>query len=363
MPERNHHHDILVIGASAGGVEAVRDVVRQLPRDLPAAVLVVVHIDPSADSRLAAILSSEHGLRASTARHDETIRPGHVWVAPPDHHLMVRPGRLEVVRGPRENGHRPAVDVLFRTAAAAYGPRVVGVVLTGYLDCGTAGLMSIKARGGLAVVQDPADAFAPSMPTSAIRSVRVDRVVSLDDMADVLEELVRQPAGPVLEPVRREVKQMEGDQLGSSDVEVVCPNCQGKLTVSEMEGHPTFRCHVGHAFSLQGLSAAQAEEVERALWAAVRALEEAAALSRRVASTMSGGMRARLLEREKDQRAHAEVVRDILLKGDLLSPQDSAAIGAPSEATEPTESTRPGPNGSGRRRAGGRAHRRSERSG
>jgi two-component system chemotaxis response regulator CheB len=353
LPGRNHHHDILVIGASAGGVEAVRDLVRELPRDLPAAVLVVVHLDPSSDSRLAEILSSEHGLRASAARHGDTIQPGHVWVAPPDHHLMVRPGHLEVVRGPRENGHRPAVDVLFRTAAAAYGPRVVGVVLTGYLDCGTAGLMSIKARGGLAVAQDPTDAFAASMPASAIRNVRVDRVATLDDMPHVLEELVRRPAGPAAEPVEREVEQMEGHQVGSSDVELVCPNCQGKLTVSESAGFSTFRCHVGHAFSLQSLSAAQAEEVERALWAAVRALDEAAGLSHRVASAMSGAMRDRFLEREKDHRAHARVVRDILLRGDLLSPQDSAAIGTAGS----TMPARPGSNGAKRRRPGARARR------
>ena len=311
-------------------------------------------MDDHTDSRLAQILSSKHGLQATTARHGAPIRPGEVWVAPPDHHLMVRSGWIEVAHGPRENGHRPAVNVLFRTAAAAYGPRVVGVVMTGYLDCGTAGLLSIKARGGLAVVQDPASAFAPSMPMSAIQNVRVDRVVTLEEMPRMLEELVGQPAGPAAESVGGEVMQMEGGPLGSSDVEVVCPNCQGKLTVSEIDGYRTFRCHVGHAFSLQSLSAAQAEEVGRALWAAVRALEEAAAVSGRVAGTMSGAMRARFLEREKHQRAHADVVRDILLHGRLLNPQDSTVIGASPGTRRPTR-------GSSKRRSqpAARARRRS----
>jgi len=335
LPGQNHHHDILVIGASAGGVEAVRDLVGNLPLDLPAAVFVVVHLHPASDSRLAEILSSEHGLQASTARHGASIRPGHVWVAPPDHHLMVRRGKMEVVRGPRENGHRPAVDVLFRTAAAAYGPRVVGVVLTGYLDCGTAGLLSIKARGGLAVVQDPAGAFAPSMPMSAIQNVRVDRVATLESMPGVLDHLVRQSAGRAARPVGRQVKAADGSQAGSSSVELVCPSCQGKLTVSDVGGFKEFRCNVGHAFSSQGLAAAQADEVERALWAAIRALEDAAGLSQRVGATMSGAMRARFVEREKDQRSYAGVVRDILLHGRVLSPQDSSAMGAPLEEGGP----------------------------
>jgi two-component system chemotaxis response regulator CheB len=321
-----HHHDILVVGASAGGVTAVTELLGRLPRDLAAAVFVVVHLDPAADSHLAEIINREQGLQATQARHGDVIQAGHVWIAPPDHHLMVRPGKVEVVRGPRENRHRPSVDVLFRTAAAAYDSRVIGVVLTGYQDCGTAGLLSIKARGGLAVVQDPTEAVAPNMPRSAIAHVAVDHVVRLRDMPDLLEGLVRRPAGPRPGRVQKEVTQMEGKDLGSKEAELVCPSCQGQLTIADVDGYLTFRCHVGHAFSLQALSSEQAEEVERALWASVRALEEAARLSNRLAQTTSGTMRARFDEQEEAQRAHADVVRGIVLGGQVLNREDARGI-------------------------------------
>jgi len=315
-------HDIVVIGASAGGVDAVRRLLRGLPRDLPAAVFVVIHLDPSHDSQLATLFERPGGLPARTAENGEPIRPGQILVAPRDRHLLVRTDRVEVVHGPRENGHRPAVDPLFRTASAAYGPRVIGVVLTGNLDCGTAGLLSIKSRGGLAVVQEPAEAAAPSMPSSAVAHVPVDHVARLADMPALLRRLVDSKAAPWPTGVRREVREMEGSKLGA-DVEVVCPNCHGRLTVSDVEGYHTFRCHVGHAFSLQGLTAAQAEEVEVALWGAVRALEEASALSRRVARSMTGLLRERLLEKERTQSEQADVVRALVMGGQSLSAADA----------------------------------------
>ena len=317
-----HTHDIVVIGASAGGVEAVRNLLRDLPRDLPAALFVVIHLDPSHESRLAELLAHPGGLPTRHAENGDVIQRGQVLVAPRDRHLLVRMDRVEVVHGPRENGHRPAVDPLFRTASAAYGPRVIGVVLTGNLDCGTAGLLSIKSRGGLAVVQDPAEAAAPSMPRSAVAHVPVDHVVGLASMPSLLRRLVATEAGSWPAAVRREVREMEGSKLGA-EVELVCPNCHGKLTVSDVGGYKTFRCHVGHAFSLQGLTAAQAEEVESALWAAVRALEEAAGLSRRVAHAMTGAMRERLLEKERTQSEQADVVRALVMGGQSLSAADA----------------------------------------
>jgi two-component system chemotaxis response regulator CheB len=353
LPTPSHNRDIVVIGASAGGVEAMRQLVTSLPRTFPAALFVVIHLDPLFESRLAQLLSRPGGLLATSARDGEAIRPGRIWIAPPDHHLLVRSGRIEVMRGPRENGHRPAVDALFRTAAGAYGPRVIGVVMTGYLNCGTAGLLSIKARGGLAVVQDPRDAAAPAMPTSAIKHVAVDHVVPLRDLADLLQRLVETPAQPQRELSEEGMKPTEGRGLGH-DVELVCPSCQGKLTASEVGGYSTFRCHVGHTFSLQSLSAGQAEEVERALWASVRALEEAAALSRRLGDIMTGTMRERFVDKEKAQRRHAKVVRDIVLSGKLLSVEDSPIIEAAAAPTipEPMPDITPGRSkGPGRMRA------------
>src|SRR4051794_14973060 len=169
-------HDIVVMGASAGGVGALSRLGAALPADLDAAVFIVLHSHPGFASTLPEILSRRCALRVTHAIHGEEIVSGRIYLAPPDNHLTLRPGYVQALRGPKENGHRPSVDALFRTASTAYGPRVIGVVLTGHLDCGTAGLLSIKARGGIAIVQDPLDAKVPSMPASAVRHVEVDRV-------------------------------------------------------------------------------------------------------------------------------------------------------------------------------------------
>jgi len=322
----NINHDILVIGASTGGIDAIRGLMAGLPADLPAAVFVVIHIDPVHETHLAELLARPGGMPAQVARDGEVVRPGHILVAPADHHLMVRAGHVEINHGPRENSHRPAVDALFRTAAAAYGPRVIGVVLTGHRDCGTAGLLSIKARGGIAVVQDPTDAVAPQMPSSAIAHVDVDHVTRLAELPALLIQLVGAEAAPWPSVVLPEIQQMEGAKAGDPDVELVCPSCQGKLTVGGTEGFPMFRCHVGHVFTLQSLTAEQADEVERALWASARALEEGAALSGRVAASMNGSMRQRLLDKEQTQRDQAQVIRGLILGGASLSPADAARL-------------------------------------
>src|SRR5215212_968855 len=181
--------DIIVVGASAGGVEALTRLVKALPADLPASLFVVLHLPPDAHSALPTILNRRGQLWAVHPRDGETIEPGRIYVAPPDRHLVLHQGVARVVRGPRENGHRPAVDPLFRSAAAAYGPRVIGIVLSGTLDDGTAGLLAIKARGGVAVVQDPADALSPGMPENALENVPVDYQLAVDKMGLLLDRL------------------------------------------------------------------------------------------------------------------------------------------------------------------------------
>lgn len=179
-------HDIIAIGTSAGGVEALKTLVSGFPPDLAASIFVVLHVSPSYPSVLPDILTRFGPLPAVHARNGDAILPGRIYVAPPDHHLTMEPGFIRTVRGPRENGHRPAVDPLFRAAARTYGPRAVGVVLTGALDCGTAGLMSIKAHGGVAIVQDPNEALSPEMPQNAIKHVRVDHVLPLAKISSLL---------------------------------------------------------------------------------------------------------------------------------------------------------------------------------
>src|SRR4051812_33241997 len=202
-------HDIIVIGASAGGVETLKQLVAGLPAELPAAVFVVLHVTPNGPGYLPRILEKAGPLPVCSPKDGDGIANGRIYVAPPDHHMLVEPGRLRVVRGPKENRHRPAVDPLFRSAAWAYGPRVIGVVLSGTLDDGAAGLWAIKSCGGVAVVQDPEDALFGEMPASALACVDADHVAPLEEIPLLLAELVRSPATGAHDPAVAEKLKIE----------------------------------------------------------------------------------------------------------------------------------------------------------
>lgn len=322
-------NDIVLIGASAGGVQALSQVIRGLPKDLPAAVFVVLHISPYGHSMLPAILNRLGTLEACHAEDGDAIEPGRVYVAPPDFHLVIEDSRVRLTRGPTENGHRPAIDVLFRTAAYACGRRVIGVVLTGNLDDGTAGLAAIKQRGGIAVVQDPKEADYPGMPSSAIQNVLVDHVLPLDEIAPLIDRLARQPlpegdGDPPPSAAQEEPDAMstepedEGEAAGTRDGQAsgfTCPDCGGALW--EKPGGPLhFRCRTGHAYSPETLLAKQTDTLEYTLWAAVRALEENAALARRMEKRMRqlGNTRSmsRYERRAQAAEAHADVLRRVL---------------------------------------------------
>lgn len=306
-----HTHDVLTLGASAGGFEALGKLFGELPKDFPAAVFVALHTHPTG-VHAAELLAAKARMPVALATHGERIEHGRVYVAPADMHLLVRAGHVDVVRGPRENGHRPSVDVLFRSAARTYASRVIGVVLTGYQDCGTTGLMSIKARGGIAVVQDPNDAAVPEMPQSSIDNVEVDHVAPLADMPELLQKLVATPAPDADMPASEEVLEIEGEQPAVG-VSLSCPLCHGALAETKVGAFDHFRCHVGHSFSLDVLAEAQDEDIERALWAAVRSLEDGANLSKRVAARSTGELRERSLERARVQLADAQRIRDLLI--------------------------------------------------
>jgi two-component system, chemotaxis family, protein-glutamate methylesterase/glutaminase len=229
-------HDIIVIGASAGGVEALKELVSGLPPDFPVVMFVVLHIPAQSPSMLPSILSRFGALEAIHPEDGEAIQPGRIYVAPPNHHLLVKGGYVRIVRGPRENRHRPAADPLFRSAAHAYGPRVVGVVLTGTLDDGTAGLLAVKARGGVAIVQDPNEALYPGMPRSALENAEVDYCLRLSGIAARLVQLANEPvesegayAMPEGIEIESKIAQMEGsnmenvEKLGSPSV-FTCPS-------------------------------------------------------------------------------------------------------------------------------------------
>lgn len=301
--------DIIVIGASAGGVEAMLSLMQLLPSDLPASIFVVIHLAATRPSMLAEILGRASRLHVMTALDSEAIEPGRVYVAPPDNHLLVSPGFVRVVRGAMENGHRPAVDPLFRTAARAYGGRVIGVVLTGMRDCGTAGLQEIKRHGGVAVVQDPADALFPSMPQSAVDNVEVDHCLALEEIPALLARLTREPPPPPPTELPEELEELEGD--------FTCPGCGGHLTRKRSGAVLNFGCKVGHRYSPEGLVAEQTAALEMALWTALRTIEDSTALARRMMARSLELNRphatARFEERVRHGEAQAALVRQALL--------------------------------------------------
>ena len=315
------HRDVVVIGTSAGGLGALREIVSALPAELPASLFVVMHSVPEHGTRLADILSGWGPLPAHIAVHGERIRPGQIYVAPNDNHLTLHRDFVRVTRGPKENGHRPAVDPLFRTAARMYGNRVVGVVLTGNLSCGTEGLMAIKAGGGVAVVQS--DAEFPGMPQSAIGHVDVDHAVPLNSIGELLVRLVTAPI-----PEAPESEAGDPHTVAPQASQIVCPACQGSMTETIEGGLLRYRCHVGHAFSVDSLLAEQSESLEAALWASVRCLEESAQLADRLANSSERKLAPRFRDKAAALRQHAGLIQDVLLHGTTLDAEDTAALDA-----------------------------------
>ena len=288
--------NIIVIGASAGGIEPLRLIVRALPADLQAALFIVMHLSPSSPSVLSSILDSATGLQVGAARDGEPIRPSRVYVAQPNLHLLIEPGTVRLTRGPRENRHRPAIDPLFRSAARAYGPRVLGIVLTGMLDDGAQGLSIVKSEQGVTIVQNPEEAVFPSMPRSAIQTGDVDFVLEAAAIPSKIRELVREPWTDT-EPARAkdilaEYPRPEGEKMREEFDErtngkpsmFTCPDCSGTLWEVQEGELLRFRCRVGHAFSPESMREGYAEDIEGALWTAVRILEESASLERRLAA-------------------------------------------------------------------------------
>ena len=286
--------DIIVIGSSAGGVDALCKLSAGLPADLPATVFVAQHLSPHAKSVLPQLLDRSGPLRALVPEDGQAFERGCIYVAPPDHHLIVRPGKVLVRRGPVENRTRPAVNALFRSAALSYGGRVTGIVLTGLLDDGTDGLIAIKAAGGTSLVQDPDEAEWPSMPRNAVRRDHVDRVARVADLGVILAKLAREEAGPSIPlPEAYSTEDLiAAQEFAVTEPEIVtpgeashfsCPDCGGVLNQIETGNEQRFRCQVGHAFTPLGLVDAQNGELERALSVAVRTHRDRIRLFRQMA--------------------------------------------------------------------------------
>jgi two-component system chemotaxis response regulator CheB len=317
--------DIIVVGASAGGVEALPVVLRGLPPDLQAAVFIVLHIPPYHVSMLPRILSAAAPVPVTHPSDGEEIRHGRIYVAPPNRHLEISHDRIRLSGSARENGHRPAIDVTFRSAAEAYGPRVIGVVLTGMLDDGTMGLIDIKRRGGLAVVQDPATAVYPSMPTSAVRNVSVDHMVPLSEMGPLLARLITQPI-----PETLPASASETDPAGEVSA-MTCPECHGTLWEHRTAGrHVRYACRVGHSYTEAALATNVAQEVEDALWIALRVLEENRDLSRRIARRAVQGPNGAMARRFEQKAREAEEQMAVIQR--LIHERTSQPIEEPIES-------------------------------
>ena len=322
-------HDIIVVGASAGGVEPLGTLVGDLPEDLPAAVCIVLHMGAGSATALANILGRRTKLPVCHPADGEPVEPGRIYVAVPDRHLLLSRDAVRISSGPTENGHRPSIDTLFRSAAAEYGPRVVGVVLSGTRDDGTAGLRAIHARGGLAIVQDPDDAMFPGMPRSALAGDHPEYVLPATEIGDLLSKLARDEplkeggSEPMSDHLDAELRWANPDlawapqepPLGSPSG-FTCPECHGGLWEIEDGDIPRYRCRVGHGFSAESLLISQRADVEGAIWTAYRALEERAALFRRMANRAEdrhAAITAKHFRAEVDSVTHhAEVLRAVL---------------------------------------------------
>lgn len=319
-------HDIVVLGASAGGIEPLKAVLAALPQDLSAALFAVVHLNPHSENRLAKSFAPITPLRVKTAEGNERLEPGQLLMARADHHLVVKSDHIEITQGPRENQWRPSIDVLFRSAAVAHGPRVVGVILSGSLDDGTVGLIAIKRCGGLTLAQEPASADFPDMPESAIRTGSIDHVLPAKEIGPMLRKLVKTPASPAA-PIPEDLK-LESDiaATGRSTSAVqgelgdlspfTCAECGGPLW--RQDGQLLrFRCLIGHSYTARSLLEASGQHVDATLWAAVRQFEQRANLQRAMAHEegIQGRekMAAHYTERAAEMEAHATVLRRLLL--------------------------------------------------
>jgi two-component system chemotaxis response regulator CheB len=317
--------DIIVIGASAGGIEALRVIAGGLPKDFPASVFVVLHTSPQSPGVLSNILARAGALPATNAVDRERIQPGRLYVAPPDQHLVIEPNRVRLTRGPKENRFRPAVDPLFRSAAQVYGPRVIGVILTGNLDDGTAGLWAVKQLGGTTIVQDPQEAVAPSMPRSAMRHARIDYCLPVAEIAPLLVRLTstaieEEGAYEVPKKIEIEVRIAKEDTALDAGVlklgepsNYACPECHGVLLQLHEEKRIRFRCHTGHAYSVDSLLAEITEGVEDSLWSAIRAIEESVLLLSHIGEHLTesenGNTAGKFLAQAQEAQRRADLVR------------------------------------------------------
>ncbi|GAB3687420.1 chemotaxis protein CheB [Spirosoma flavus] len=335
--------DIIVIGTSAGGVYALKELVAVLPADFKASIFVVMHVSAHSPSYLPEILTTAGKLKAIHPKDGEPIQQGHIYIAPPDHHLLIEYDQVIVKKGPKENRFRPSIDALFRSAAYMHGPRVIGIVLTGLLDDGTSGMWTVKRLGGLTIVQEPDEALYPSMPDSVLNNVEVDHCVSIAEMGSLLNQLIEEtvPGRPDVEPDVRERMEAEVNIaaqdsafeqgiIGMGELTpLTCPECNGTL-ISIKEGKLIrYRCHTGHAFTASTLLAETTKVIEESFWKAVRSLEETVILLEQSGKQFAEGGNAEAAEqfisKAQETRERARIAHEFAYQQERLS-EDSALL-------------------------------------
>ena len=325
---------IIVIGASAGGFEALKKIVKELPADFNAPLFIVWHMSPDIRGILPQVLNRVNSIYAAHAYDREEIKSNRIYVAPPDYHLLLEEGTVRVTHGPKENRFRPAVDPLFRSAAYAYGSRVIGVILSGALDDGTAGLWTVKHYGGTAIVQDPMDAEVPSMPQNALREVAVDHVVLAREIAGLLVRLSTEKQHQNNEAMKDEKTKKEIEIAAEENVlegvmhlgelsPFTCPECNGVLTRIS-DGHLSrFRCHTGHAYSADTSIADLTENIEDSLYNAIRGIDESVMLLNHIGDHLAEINQPKLaalyFKKAKEAQGRSELVRKAVLDHEQLS--------------------------------------------
>lgn len=333
--------DIVVIGTSAGGVHALNQLIEHLPKYIDVSFFVVLHLAPFAHSSLPDILNRHSHYKALHPRDGEKIKPKHIYIAPPDYHLLIEDGHVMVKKGPKENRFRPSIDALFRSAAYSCGNRVIGIVLTGMLNDGTSGMWAIKRLGGVTIVQDPEEALYPSMPQNVLEEVEVDHIVSLDKIGDLLSQLTAAPLHDQPQISSAEIKRMESEvniaaQKNSFDMNIIetgtpspltCPECNGALTEIKENGIRRYRCHTGHAFTSSTLLEGVTTCIEEDLWRVIRGMEEAImileATAKNYTDTGKPDNAKTFLQEAESIRKRAKVIRENVFNNEVLSEDEN----------------------------------------
>ncbi|MDB5205424.1 MAG: chemotaxis protein CheB [Flavisolibacter sp.] len=329
--------DIIVVGASAGGITALKMFVASLPKDFGGSVFIVLHIPPYSETRLPWILNNVSHLKVVQPRDGEPIEGGKIYVAANDHHLLIEDGKVIVKKGPKENRFRPSIDALFRSAAYVYGPRVIGIVLSGLLNDGTSGLWSVKRLGGITIIQDPEEAEFPQMPQNVLEYVEVDYTLRVAEMGELLQTLVTETAPKKMKLTKEEMELLKMEviiathdnafEMGIIEMgeltSFTCPDCHGAL-VRLVEGNLIrFRCHTGHAYTASALLADMTTSVEAMLWQAMRGMEETNLLLKNIEVHLKelGHKKQAAIFRDKAEEAshRARIIHDSVFKQEQYS--------------------------------------------